>query len=56
MLLSQKSSDERVAELEKSHAQVLARKEQELEDQLKQQDIQFQEQLNQALVSGTWQY
>lgn len=48
---SQKSSEERVAELEKIHKKELATKDQELNERLQAQEKVFQEKMKAALVS-----
>lgn len=48
---SQKSSEERVAELEKIHKKELATKDQELNERLQAQEKIFQEKMKAALVS-----
>lgn len=48
---SQKSSEERVAELEKIHKKELATKDQELNEKLQAQEKVFQEKMKAALVS-----
>lgn len=48
---SQKSSEERVAELEKIHNKELAAKDQELNERLQAQEKVFQEKMKAALVS-----
>lgn len=49
----QKSSEQRVAELEKLHKNELAKKEQILNNKLRAQEQAFQEQLKAALVSAS---
>lgn len=48
---SQKSSEERVAELEKFHKKEMASKDQELNERLQAQEKAFQEKMKAALVS-----
>jgi len=48
---SQKSSEERVAELEKLHKKEMATKDEELKERLQAQEKAFQEKMKAALVS-----
>lgn len=47
----QKSSEDRVAELEKLHKEEMATKDQELNERLQAQEREFQEKMKAALVS-----
>lgn len=51
MFDSQKSSEDRVAELEKLHKKEMATKDQELNERLQAQEREFQEKMKAALVS-----